>query len=373
MKFISAIFISLFLFASGATAADRSFGDSITQGVGASPATNGWAFLLWPALGSSGSTNYGVSNTMVADMATTTYPISVAAGDRSTIMIGTNDSRILLADPVKRGFYKLGLKEQIAWLALPTKQLPAAATLTGSWGATAAYGGFGKVSSTAGSKATFSGVQGDTIFVSMLYQSVSGTFDIKIDGATVYSGSTYAAGITTPGSKTYGPMLFQFPVAAGSHAVDVVVTGGSYVYLQWVAGNTQPSNPAVFVSNIIRASNYTYGGSDAIVADYNLNAVTPAVSELAAVGLNVTQVNSHDAINNTTDMGSDYHPVNAGHAKIKDAFVAAMSGPPPPPPTYVFEAANTFRRKTTGTLDGTFWIDGGSGCPGAACKQITTQ
>ena len=354
MQAILAALLFVCLTVTGAVGANRSFGDSLTAGVNATPASNGWAPLVWAQLGLP-YTNYGVNNTMVADMATTVYPINIADGDISTVMIGGNDERILQNDPVKREFFKLGLKDQIAWLALINKKKGTTAALTGSWSPTVAYG-IGMVSGTPGSTAIFENVSGTVIFVSMAYQNVNGTYDILIDGVKVGSGSTYAAGITTPGGKSYGPMLYQFPVAAGLHTVQIAVTSGPYVYVEWVAGNDQPALPPVYVLNIIRASNYTFGGSDAIVDDYNANAVAPAVAELAAAGLNVKLINAHDALNSTTDMGPDYHPNNSGYAKIAAVAYAAMSGPPP---LYSFEPVQVYHRLTSGVPDGTLWIDDG--------------
>lgn len=315
----------------------HAFGDSVTYGNAASPLSNGYVPLLSTAMGIS-INNHGIAGDMVPDAMPKVYGVTPAAGDKFTMMFGINDERIYGVDSTRQSYFRRGEQCIAAYLATGTKEFArTSGTFAGTWGNTP-VNGIGKSSNTNGSTASFT-VTGTTVYIGMLQQDgAPGTFNVLIDGIPFETGATtQTVGLSTTYSGhpgvTYGAMLKRYPgLSSGSHTVEIVVTsatgGANFVYIDWVAGNGgQAFLPGVYVGNVLRAVAYTAGGSDANVAAYNVE-VAGLVSELAADGLNVFLINVSSALNQTTDMDPDYHPINAGHAKLESAFNAVMNPPP---------------------------------------------
>ncbi len=151
---------------------------------------------------------------------------------------------------------------------------------------------------------------------------------MRIDGVTWQSFDSIAPGITSYNGYPYSERLHRFPgLAAGSHTIEVKMTGPSNVYVQWAAGNMQTVFPEVFVNNIIRPFDYTWGGSLANIQSYNAG-IAQIVSELRADGLDVTLVDLYSALDPATDIHSDkLHANDSGNAKIAVADMLAICGP----------------------------------------------
>lgn len=302
----------------------RAFGDSITEGVGASVPAKAWRNVLAAALGQA-ITSLAHSGDMVADQTDEVLSASVAVGDTSIICLGVNDQRIYGSDAAKRCYFRKGLAAHVAWLALGSKVTArSVGNETGTWENTGVFG-IGRCGRTAGAKKTFQ-VSGSTVYLSHLIQNgQAGAFDVRIDGVLVGSFVT-AANMTTYHGQTYGPQLLRFAgLSAGVHTVEVEVTSAGRVYIEWVAGNDQAVLPKVYVGNVIKAAPpYTAGGSDANVDAYNQE-ISAMVAEFAADGLCVTLVDVCARLNVTSDLSSDgLHPSDAGHAKIAAAYQEAL-------------------------------------------------
>lgn len=324
-------------------AADHAWGDSITYGTDASPLGDGYVPLLATALATS-IANHGVSGDEVPDMTAHVYTVTPAVGDTHTVMIGTNDERIYCPSPCSssasatiQGYYKSGLEALIAYLATPVKHTGrdgSVAYAGPGWTNTAVYG-IGENSNHNGDTATFS-VAGSVIYLGMIQQdNAPGAFSVTVDGTVAGNFSTLTSGLgPTVNGVTYGAQLIRIGGLANvAHTVVIAVTSlsgaANRVYLDWYAGNYQPTGLSkVFVSNIIYAESYAAGGSGANVDVFNAK-VAAAIAELAGDGLSVLSVDSNGVLNYSADMDGAYHPINSGHAKIEAAFFAAIGGPPP--------------------------------------------
>lgn len=324
------------------SAAFSAFGDSITVGVGASvPATTAYAPLLsgrkaW------GITNLAVSGSQAADQADAIYGTAAGIGLQSTYLIGTNDHRTYLADANKQAIFQGAHLAELAWLTIPdankVKGQGAGIAYTGTWANTTVWGGgLGKKSSTNGSTATMT-LYGRTLYLATIVQDgTGGQFSVSIDGVNMGVFNCYgAANVATVNGRTYAPMLLRFAgLSEGPHTVIITVVSataaGNVVYLDWAAGsqgNANPNGPFLWVGNIPRfspAGYTTYGSSDAIVQTFN-KMVRQNVRDLSADGLNVTLVDLCARLNPSADLAADgLHPNDSGHAKISDAFFAAMN------------------------------------------------
>jgi len=317
-----------------ALATDRSFGDSLTN-------TDGQRVTCYLSeLNSELSTtfnNFAVPGSMVGDQTPVVLGINVAAGDRSTIMLGANDERHYGVDSTKQSYYRDGLRNLIGWLALAKKQTArSAGGETGPWRNTQIQG-IGRTTSTVGASKTFT-VSGTTVYVAVILADSAGNsapYSIGIDGVTQGDYSSSAPGVTSigaPAPYAYTDRLHRFAgLAAGNHTITLTQTGTGNLSIEWAAGNTQTVFPHVFVGNVIRqadASDFGYskwGGNDANVASYNAD-IARLVSEFRSDGLAVSLIDVHSALNNTTDLSLDgLHPVQSGQDKIAAAFYAAMA------------------------------------------------
>jgi lysophospholipase L1-like esterase len=307
----------------------RAFGDSVTEGYNATSASFAWVNVLGAAIGQT-IVNLGKAGDMVPDKADEVYGTSAAAGDVSLLTLGINDQRIYGSDAVKRGYFERGLLAEAVWLATGARQTGiSVAAETGTWENTQVYG-IGRCARTAGSTKTFQ-VAGTTIYLGYILQNgQAGAFDVLIDGVSMGSFVTSASPpMTTYHGLSYGPQALRFAgLSAGVHTVQVVVSAGDRVYVDWVAGNEQAVKPRVLIGTVLRALSYVNGGSDANVDAYN-TAIASIVTALQADGLNVTLVDLHAALNITSDLDTDgLHPNNAGHGKIAAAYQSALGAAP---------------------------------------------
>ncbi len=294
----------------------RTFGDSITAGLNANPASSSWVNLFTPV-------NHAVSASQAADMADVVQNTVPLKNETYTIMVGTNDIYKYKTDTLKQGYFKQFLRHCIAWLSFPNKvtaQSPNI-TYTGSWW-NVGVNSFGKACSTNGNTAT-AAVEGNKVFIGFIIQDnvlTFGTADVEIDGIVVGSFACNGTGMTTVLNKTYASAAVCFDVPSGQHTVKVTVTSpsGKYFYLNYIAGNNQES-PKVLVSNILKwsASGYSSNGlSPSITNDYN-NLINIVSSEFS----NSVLVDNYSHIDPAIHLSSDgVHPNNAGHAIIYARF-----------------------------------------------------
>jgi hypothetical protein len=332
--YVAALLIGL---NASASATDRSFGDSLTN-------TDGQPVACYVSkLNSELETtfnNFAVPGSMVGDQTPVVLGIHVAAGDRSTIMLGANDERHYGVDSMKQSYYRDGLRNLIGWLALAGKQTARSVdSETGPWSNTRIQG-IGRVTSTIGASKTFT-VSGTTVYAAVTLADSAGsagnnaTYSISIDGVLQGNYASSAPGMISIGAPTpyaYADRLHRFAgLPAGNHTITVTQTGAGNLAVEWAAGNAQTAFPQVFVGNIIRqadasGSGYSmWGGSDANVASYNAD-VARIVSDFRNDGLAVTLVDVHSALNNTADLSRDgLHPVQSGQDKIAEAFLSAMT------------------------------------------------
>ena len=93
------------------------FGDSITAGAGASVQANCYVNLLNNMLGII-IDNTGVSTAMAIDECSVLYARTTIAGDKSTVMFGTNDQAKYDIDVAKKGYFIDCLRAYATWLCL---------------------------------------------------------------------------------------------------------------------------------------------------------------------------------------------------------------------------------------------------------------
>lgn len=319
----------------------HAFGDSITNGVGASDGAHTYIALLGGLKGWS-INNHSSNGQMAPDQANPIYSLTVAENTLSTYFLGANDERFYTTSGLRQDFQAMQLVE-LAWLAIPASNKvlgtdTGAITYAGSWSDTVAYG-LGKNSNTNGDTATFN-VYGSNIVIGSIAfgsdQGVDGAFTIEIDGNLydTYS-SKFNGVITTQFSRNYAPFAIVITgLGEAEHQIVITVTSATDaanpVYLDWYAstrGVLTNDGPWVYVSNCIRADTSSYsinGGSEANVTAFNA-IIKANAGLLANMGLNVTLVDNVNVINPTSDLGDGLHPNDTGHAKIAQAFSTAMS------------------------------------------------
>lgn len=390
-RLMTALTIMVALFLSlPANATDRKVGDSIAEGSGATSIATSWANQVAGLLGTT-IVDVAHGGDMVPDAVAKMFAQNVVAGDRTWIYLRTNDQRVYGVNAAKQAYSDNGLRALLVWYATgtKTKAINGGAESGSSWTNTVIHG-VGRRATTVGDSKTFTVSAGATVaYLSALSATGSGcSYHVKKNGALI---GTYAS--DTPGAATYNGYhynnrLHRITGVTGGDAITYEMAAPSYCYIEWFADNNQSVKPKVFVGTTIKASpaagcGYSqWGGSLANVQSYNAS-LTTIVSELQADGLDITLMDFYSALNDSiTQPGGDLHagspcdgihPTQSGHDKMRDVAWAAYQGGggTPPPPTITYSSAGAFKRLSNGTHDGTFWIDGGGGCPGSTCKQLS--
>lgn len=306
-----------------------SFGDSITAHAGASPASNSYINLLNVDFGQAFE-NTGVSTAMAIDCTSALFSKNTASGDKSVIMFGTNDQAKYDVDVTKRGYFIDAIRGYAVWLcANSVLATPAnGVTFTGTWSNGYALGTYG--SSAANSKATFT-VSGSNICLGVFRQyNNTSTFNIKIDG--VDKGNFSSGGdVRTLLGASYGINGLMFTgLSAGTHSVELTVlsaNASNVVFFKFYSGLLPKAKASIV--NIPHAVNYTYGGSNANVDNYNI-AIAALVAELAGYGLDVSIADVSSQLT-PSHMADNVHPNNAGHLKIRGVIYTSLTGNAPPP------------------------------------------
>lgn len=320
----------------------KSFGDSITAGVGASGPNAYYPKLIGDAKGWT-VTNVGVSGARVYDPAIidNAYAEVVDASKNYSLMIGVNNAGANATGISYLDTYRGCLMAVCAWLTIPNqyKVRAAATSRTGTWEVnTGVYGSMGQRSQTNGSTMTTT-VIGTTVYIGHIKTpSENGTFRVVIDGNDYGIFNTNGVMNQRQGeSTTYAAYCLRFPgLRTGPHTVVITVTSATNslngVYINWIGGNgfkKEINGPNLWLGNPTRATAAYYAASgvlsDAAISLYGA-AVLEVFNSLAADDLSITFVDTAASINQTTDMHPDgLHPSDAGMAKIAQAFVAAMS------------------------------------------------
>lgn len=313
------------------------FADSLGASSGASdPAVTGWFPKFLAATGLTGN-NKARPGGMVGDSAAVVYGTSLAAGDSAIIAFGVNDQRTYGVSSDKLGYFIDGLRNHAIWLASGAKQTArSVAGETGAWSDTGILG-IGRSSTSVGSKKQFT-VSGETVYLSVLRVEAGGgtaTYSVKVDGVAVGTFDSSAPGVTSPhtGTYPYTERLHQFAgLSAGDHVVTVEMTGGSNLYVQWAAGNTQTTKHPVFICNIPYPNGYQWGGSAANIDAYNA-AITGLIAELVADGFDVKKIDINAAISPAIHCHADgLHLNDAGYAVYSDSAAAVVVPAPAPSP-----------------------------------------
>lgn len=287
----------------------RTFGDSITVGVGASTVEKSLAGLLF--------TNKAASGAQAADVGKAIQATDLTQQANFMLMVGTNDHRTYKNDPVKMEFFKRFYRQCLAWLLLPgkIKARDSGMSLTGTWGNTV-VNAFGKNSTQAGAKASCT-VAGTAVYIGYIIQNdplANADATVLIDGA--FAGTLNSSGaMNTVNGATYGPACARFgDLADGPHTVDITQnTQGKIFYLDYVAGNAGQSGnlTAINIPKMSAAAYAQYGTSEQNVIAYN-DIVTAVLAEFG-----FTPKDAFSALNPTVDLGSDgVHPNDSGHAKL---------------------------------------------------------
>jgi lysophospholipase L1-like esterase len=308
----------------------RAFGDSITAGQSAASG-RGYVNLLAQALGVTIQNN-GVSGHCAADQAAAIYASSIAAGDVSTYMIGTNEQMKYGTDAAKRGAFKNALLAELAWLAMPNKTTArdAAVTYAGSWGDTP-VNSVGKWSWTNGDTASFD-IEGDAAFLGFLVHDTQySTADIYVDGVKKTTFNGHAPGVTTKIPTTqYAPALVALTgLGTGAHNIEIVITSATgspnKLFFDWFAAPNAGATVVMGSLNRLTASGYaTYGGSDENTLDY-MTTTKEAAEVLQAFGLDIRFIDNIGTLIPANDLVSDgVHPNSVGHYKLAQKFRPLM-------------------------------------------------
>ncbi len=320
---------------------ETNFGDSITCGIGAMPANQGYSSLLDTAIGKAAK-NYCRPGDQAADLARVwVYPKTtptLGSHQLYTVLIGTNDANSCGSSTGCIENWKQSLESSLAWLAMPSqdKTFPATATArTGTWTSDLTNG-----LKTTEKDASLTFTVKQTIAGRLMYvgyrifdttSTIHGAASLFVDGAEVKilsSAVTSGHSLSTNNGTKDTIVVASLPLGAvGKHTVKLVVTSqsGEEFSLQWLGvsstnyrGNT--AAPHVVVGSITRSGSSTLNGT---IANYN-SALSSLVSSLTSEGLHISIAPTSTALNTSTDLWDEFHPNNGGHLKVAKAFAGVL-------------------------------------------------
>lgn len=312
------------------------YGDSNTVGHGlpgytSPPAAQGYISVLAAELGVP-VTLKASSGHMMADQSwSALYGTEATEANHYTVLLGTNDSQHYGSDPVKREAAMRFLRNILVWSLSPQKVLArdVGMAFTGAWSNTP-VNSIGRMTSAAGAAAQAT-VTGTNIFVSYLLQNLEtseAAFEIYVDDVlrrTVVLNGTQI-GNTLVGQTYAGACVEVSGLSIGEHVVRVVnVTSGKTLFVEFIAGSTQPSRPHAFVCQVpYRAlAAYAGGNSDGNIDSYNA-AISSLVESLSNAGFK-THFVPLVGFNRSVHYQSDgIHPNAAGHAVIAASFLPVI-------------------------------------------------
>lgn len=325
-------------------------GDSITAGSGASdfngtisPA-KGYAPLLAAHYGWT-LNNTGHSGEAVSDQGNESFAQTPARGSVYTVFLGTNDKILNSADNLNREINTasghLAMLLQLAIKQDANKVRGQSMTvLAGSWSnLTSGTDPNGVHSSTNGS-ALEAVVEGRHVVLVGWWNALqTGQFVVSVDFKVVgtFNATPFGSQTLGNGGVEYGPFALVFSdLPKGRHRVRIVVSSATdaakVVRISFAAGLdgvVDHTNPLVAVGNLHAftdagdtAQGVTYGRNERLN-----NLIAGNIALCQKLGLNVVPVEVYDTIDASTDCPLDgIHPDDAGHVKLKNAFVAAIDG-----------------------------------------------
>ncbi len=314
----------------------NAFGDSITQGVGASaPGATAYVPLLAASLGRP-FVNRAVSGDCLADQIRQLYTTTIYPDSLSTLLVGTNDSRIYRNDPDRQDAFRQASLASLIWLGIPDgakiRGRDSRWSLTGAWNYTGVYFG---IQSTTGSSTASVTVAGSVIALAstVVDEYAGGQFQVQIDGMIFGPFFNAPTGrIRTLNGAFFAPKVWIFDALSnGPHRVSISVLSATgpknYVGIEWLAGWHGPQTPAVVVGNIPRQtiSGYAYTGTVPSLLDKFDSIVAENVRQARNLGINISVAGTNDFFSAGSGTTSDgVHPNDTGYRAIADAFLAAM-------------------------------------------------
>ncbi len=305
----------------------KAYGDSITYGVGANPASASWVGLFNPV-------NAGVSSAQAAEVSSYVQLETVDPLRLYFLAIGGNDAAKYKDDPAKKEYFRRVYRACLGWLLLPNKKtgrgVQAGISFTGAWTDSPSPNTCGKYTTQNGATATAT-VSGDAIYIALSegdYVDMGEAVNITIDGVDKGTYSVKTPGITTFLNQWWGRACWRFSgLGAGNHAVVVTQNSpnGKYLHLDWIAGSDQANTPRVLVGNAMKFTDWYYaslGINSATTQAYNA-IIADVVAEFPSA--NVQVVDNYSVFDPTIHSSDQYgHPNNAGYLAMHNNFMATL-------------------------------------------------
>ncbi len=390
-KFLSSLVLIIAFFSSPALASSPlvMFGDSIcSPGVdssvqGISSSATDYAALISNSLGVTPSVEC-VTGAQAADQAIVAHNLAIQSNAIVTVEVGLNDELIYGSNTTLEVYAQAFLTDLLASPLLPNKIYGQSASCTGSWTNSSPPWAKGVWSDTTGNSCQAQ-ITGSYVVIGTILQTyqgnpVPGTASVTVDGSVVGSISSNGVGFSTQNGPTgetsccYAPGAYIFPTgSSGNHTIVVTVTSPSganpgpvpnILYLEYIAGSSQPSGPQVYVSNLVPTPTVSGNLTAANNATYD-SLVSSVVSSFRNAGLPASLIDISGMPASDQATGSLYpHPLDAGHAYIANAFLAAINGPPPPPPAWTYSEVQSYLGTPSG--GGTSYYCFGSSQPTGA-------
>jgi len=334
-------------------------GDSITtlfDGNGASPATSGFTQLLSNALG--GPLNAGQSPSPYSQGGDQAVDASQKAWFRAaptntgnplmTLMIGTNDiyfnDQAATNDVQEQIFHDALMSTLSVWLTLPANKLFPSynpACVGANWWQDGSYpnavNGASVYTNTVGSPftCTYQTFGGPVYFWHAL-DTVQGSGTVTIDGSLCANFANSPAGFSASHNGVNSSIAaIRCPVAAGTHTVTVMMTGGSVIQFGGLGtpAAAPVTTPRMYVWGPLREANDANATATNLYAKLSEN----LAAQMAADGYLVQYVNVRDHVlyTGSTNPGNAQapglscmtdalHPNNCGHAQIASVLAAAI-------------------------------------------------
>ena len=303
------------------------FGDSITQGAGASSGASTWFTLVTLSLGLIPN-NQAVGGAAVYDMAPLVLATTVNSNTRSTVDIGQNDGTHTLN---YQSDWLAALEANYLWLLTPNKFFANSGTCSssGNWSADDLWPAIGEKTATAGSSMTCSifGTSAYIIFGAELNSTV--TASVSVDGGAPITVNPATRWVAHNGA-TISPYALRIAgLAYTTHSI--VITAGNIsdtpLRVLWAAGNSgqlTSTGPYVYSMTL-----YQTGLPNIYQAATNAD-ILRGTQELSADGLGITLVDIDAACYGTNlaplcNQADGTHPNDTGQEIIAKAVLSKIN------------------------------------------------
>lgn len=325
----------------------NSFGDSISSGTGAAPASASFVNLI-AADSNAVVNNLAISGEMACDMGQNEIfnltPLSLTSNSFNTMMVGTNEAAQKGVGTYE-AVYKNCHQSELAWLAVPASYKVyaqnAACVQAGTWAVDSSIiTGIAEKSTTNGSTLTCSvPTYGGAVY--LWYQqkdSNGGVFTYAVDGGSAVSVNAFTSpAIATGNGGTLGIGYVRLTgIASGTHSIVFTVTSATSasnivsIYSVGTAPQLYYANQnTVFSSGLIPEESLA---NNAATLAYDADAQADALL-LAGDGLPIRFAPIQPYFTamcpgaTSACMFNSLHPNNAGHELIHEAFGAIMQYP----------------------------------------------